>query len=113
MSHPGSEPSPSEAVTSRKGVSPQLSHDDLCALGRLVCEHMSLHIDQPGYRINEWLKPQIAAAAERERGPKTYTPAELGIVFKISPETHAKIDQIEREAAETMRAIQVDKTVFR
>lgn len=44
----------------------RLTHEDLCALSRLVCEHMSLHVNQPGYRINEWLKREIAEASRKK-----------------------------------------------
>src|SRR6185436_1073691 len=38
-----------------------LSHDDYCRLSRLFNEHAALDGGQD-YRINEWLKGQIAAA---------------------------------------------------
>lgn len=38
------------------GPPPSLPHHtDLCALSVMIQRHMSLHINQPGYRLNEWL----------------------------------------------------------
>lgn len=39
-----------------------LSHDDICLLSRTFTQHADININQPGHRINEWLKMQIAAS---------------------------------------------------
>lgn len=50
-------------VSTLRPLPGSLSHTDLCELSIMVQWHMGLHINQSGYRINEWLKPQIERAA--------------------------------------------------
>ena len=53
------------------GAPPSLPHHtDLCILSVLLQRHMDLSINQPGYRLNEWLKQfiEVARRGDPKRG---------------------------------------------